>query len=62
MIGQRNKREKETGQLLSRTYINTAVRKIVRIFKWGVRRGHVPAGIWQALITVEGLKNYPLSA
>ena len=56
LIGARNKRGKKTGRLLSRTYINTIVRKIIRMFKWGVSRGHVPVEVWQSLTAVEGLK------
>jgi len=41
---------------LSRGYINSVVRLIRRMFRWGVSRELLPPGVYQALVTVEGLK------
>eukprot|EP00913_Durusdinium_trenchii_P028474 g26702.t1 len=56
LIGERNKRGKTKAKPLSRSYINTTIRKVVRMFKWGVSRGYVPVETWRALTAVEGLK------
>jgi integrase len=40
----------------SRTYINAQVDKLRRVFKWGAGEQLVPAGVWEALRAVEGLR------
>ena len=47
---------------VSRGYVNSLVRKIRHMFKWGVSRQLVPPGFYQALATVEGLKKGRTSA
>ncbi len=41
---------------LARTTINERIRVLKRMFKWGVRKKQVPAGVYGELVTVEGLK------
>lgn len=45
-----------SGRVVSRSYVNKAMSKIVRMFKWGVAEEIVPVTVYQALTTVEGLK------
>lgn len=57
LIGKHDERTKpDSGRVVSRSYINKAVSKIVRMFKWAVSEQLVPVAIFQALMTVEGLK------
>ncbi len=42
---------------ITRKRINQHVGRIRRMFKWGVSREIMPAGIYQALMTLEGLLN-----
>lgn len=41
---------------ISRQYINRQLTRARRIFRWGVSQGLVPAGIWEALKSVDGLR------
>lgn len=41
---------------LARTTVNASIRRITRMFKWGVSEELVPAAIYQALATVPGLR------
>jgi integrase len=41
---------------LSRGVVNHRVRRIVRIFKWGVAEEIVPESVWRSLTTVRGLQ------
>ncbi len=41
---------------LARRYVNDVVDKIRRCFKWGVSRELIPASVYHALSTVEGLR------
>lgn len=47
---------------LARTTINERIRVLKRMFKWGVRKKKVPAGVFGELLTVEGLKRGRTSA
>jgi integrase len=40
----------------ARSYVNKLIGYIKRVFKWGVSRQLIPAGVFHALATVEGLK------
>lgn len=40
-----------------RTTVNSAVQRIVRLFRWGVSEELVRADVWQALTSVRGLKS-----
>jgi len=40
----------------SRTYINSQIKRVQRMFKWGVSEEFVPAVVYQALATVGGLR------
>lgn len=37
----------------SRTYINRSVGRLRQLFKWACGHGHLPAGVWQGLSTVD---------
>lgn len=52
MIGQPTR----LGKPPARVTINGNVKRIVRMFRWGVERELLPAGAWQALRAVEGLR------
>jgi integrase len=39
----------------SRIYVNRVTREIVRCFKWGVTKEHVPVSVWKALEAVESI-------
>ena len=41
---------------VARLYINKLTRIIVGIFRWGVEEELVPAGVWEALRSVKGLR------
>jgi integrase len=56
LLGRQDLRFKEERQSLSRTYINALVQCVVRMFKWGVAEELIPASVYEALATVEGLK------
>lgn len=40
----------------SRGYINVQIKRILRVFKWAERVGHVPSGTWQHLRTIEPIR------
>jgi integrase len=44
------------GQALSRGVINNRIRRIVRMFKWGVSEELAPESVWRSLTTVPGLE------
>lgn len=56
LIDRSDGRRKSGKRTLSRQYINKALRKIVRAFKWAAMNEHVPVSVWQGLTSVEGLK------
>jgi integrase len=41
---------------LSRGVVNQRIRRIVRVFKWGVAEEIVPESVWRSLTTVRGLE------
>jgi integrase len=49
-------RERMIAADLSRGVINQRIRRIVRVFKWGVAEEIVPESVWRALTTVRGLE------
>lgn len=46
----------EMAKTLSRKECNRRVRVIIRMFRWAVAREYVPSSVWQALLSVEGIK------
>lgn len=40
----------------SRTYVNSSVRRVIRVFRWAAGEGRVPAAVPQALAMVPGLR------
>jgi integrase len=56
LLGRQDLRLKKEQRSLSRTYINSLVRCIVRMFKWAVAEELVPGAVYDALAKVEGLK------
>ncbi len=49
-------RQKLIGEKLARSFVNASMRRIVRMFKWGVSEGRIPPSVPQALAMVPGLK------
>lgn len=49
-------REKLIGQKLSRSTINSRIRKIMRAFRWAAGEGLIPASVPQSLSMVDGLR------
>jgi integrase len=47
---------------LSRTFINASMRRLIRMFKWGVTEGRLPPSVPQALAMVPGLRRGKTSA
>jgi hypothetical protein len=58
LIGKIAKRPKGKAKTLSRQYINKAIEKTVRMFRWGVTKGHVPVKLWQELSIRDVLNEY----
>jgi integrase len=56
LLGRQDLRLKNDRRSLSRTYINSLVQCIVRMFKWAVAEELLPAAVYGALAKVEGLK------
>ena len=44
------------GRTLGRKHVNSQVRRIRALFKWGVAEGLVPAAVWQALAAVPAIR------
>jgi integrase len=55
-------RERMIAADLSRGVVNQRIRRIVRVFKWGVGEEIVPESVWRSLTTVRGLEKGRTSA
>jgi len=49
-------RKPDGGSKLCRGTINYYTHVVRQVFKWGVAEGYVAAGVWQALLAVDGLR------
>lgn len=46
----------ESGEPLSRKYVNALIRDLLRMFKWGVSRELLPVAVHESLATVESIR------